>query len=161
MKNERNIYDIDGNHIRNIDDTHKWTVKEAREKIEYYRKKIEEIGENNEKSRIYVDYIRNLSKYILDLYSKMTPKELTEELNSQKAEKDIKQQVEDAINELKKEIEDEKSSETEGIGDEESPVTNIEDRGETIMDEYVQFEELPVSEETSKQSEELPNETSK
>lgn len=161
MKNESNIYDIDGNLIRNIDDTHKWTVKEAREKIEYYRKKIEEIGENNEKSRIYVDYIRNLSKYILDLYSKMTPKELTEELNSQKAEKDIKQQVEDAINELKKEIEDEKSSETEGIGDEESPITNTEDRGETIMDEYVQFEELPVSEETSKQSEELPNETSK
>lgn len=148
MKNESNIYDIDGNLIRNIDDTHKWTVKEAREKIEYYRKKIEEIGENNEKSRIYVDYIRNLSKYILDLYSKMTPKELTEELNSQKAEKDVKQQVEDAINELKKEIEDEKSSETEGIGDEESPITNTEDRGETIMDEYVPFEELPN--ETSK-----------
>ena len=148
MKNESNIYDIDGNLIRNIDDTHKWTVKEAREKIEYYRKKIEEIGENNEKSRIYVDYIRNLSKYILDLYSKMTPKELTEELNSQKAEKDIKQQVENAINELKKEIEDEKSSETEGIGDEESPITNTEDRGETIMDEYVPFEELPN--ETSK-----------
>lgn len=153
MKNESNIYDIDNELIRGIDDTHKWTVKEAQEKIEYYRKKIEEIGENNEKSRIYADYIRNLSKYILGLYSRMTPEELTNELNSQKVEKDTKQQIEDAINELKKEIEDEESSpkgegesvEDESTDGEEAVIEPISDE----MDEYVQFEELPASEETS------------
>jgi hypothetical protein len=146
MKNNSNIYDIDGELIRGIDDTHKWTVEEAHEKIEYYRKKIEEIGENDEKSRIYATYIRNLSKYILDLYLKMTPDELTNELNRQNAKEDVKNQVKKAIDELKKEIEEE-NSETGEPNDSESEDKLVEERKETVMDEYVPFEEVQATQE--------------
>ena len=50
MKNNSNIYDVDGELIRAFDDTHKWSIKEAQEKIEEYRKKIEEVGEDSEKA---------------------------------------------------------------------------------------------------------------
>ena len=77
MKNETNIYDIDGNIIRQAGDNHKMTIDEAKEKIEEYRKKLLEVGENHPNAIKYATYMRNLSQYIASLYAKMTPEELS------------------------------------------------------------------------------------
>lgn len=113
MKNNSNIYDIDGTLIRAIDDTHKWSIKEAQEKIEEYRKKIEEVGEDSEKAKIYATYMRNLTKYVWEQYAKMTPKEFAEAMQTAQKERNITEQVETAINELKKDLEDENDGTTE------------------------------------------------
>ena len=122
MTNNSNIYDIDGNLIRSINDTHKWTVKECQDKIEEYRKKILEVGEKNPKSIVYATYMRNLSQYIMMLYANMTAEELNAEIEANKAKIATEEKVKEAIEELKKEVEAE-----------EKP---------TVMDEYVQFEEI-------------------
>lgn len=156
MKNNSNIYDIDGELIRAAGDNHKMTIKEAQEKIENYRQKLEKLDEKDPKAVIYATYMRNLNQYILTKYATMKPEELEAELNRQKAEKDTKEQVEKAINELKKELEneenDEKSpgqseSESPEIGEEarseegsrtqEDLLIDGEGRPETVMDEYV------------------------
>jgi hypothetical protein len=102
MNNETNIYDIDGELIRKAGDNHKITVEEASDKIEYYRKKLTEVGEDSPKAVYYATYMRNLSQYIMTLYAKMTPKELSERLEQAKKQENLDQQIKDAIEELKK-----------------------------------------------------------
>ena len=161
MKNNSNIYDVDGVLIRAIDDTHKMTVQEAQEKIENYRKKLSELKEGDPKAAVYNTYMRNLYKYVFDLYSKMSKSEVAAELDRIKAN-NTDEQVEKAINELKKEVENEESEENEESSEQtvegveesdEQPVQEIvtrnqedlltdgEGREETVMDEYVDFEE--------------------
>ena len=154
MKNNSNIYDIDGELIRAAEDNHKMTIKEAQEKIENYRQKLEKLDEKDPKAVVYATYMRNLNQYILTKYATMKPEELEAELNRQKAEKDTKEQVEKAINELKKELENEETNKNEessehadeeaGSEDTETSVRTQEDlltdgegRPETVMDEYV------------------------
>jgi hypothetical protein len=36
MKNNSNIYDIDGNIIRPAEDNHRFTIDEAKEKVQFY-----------------------------------------------------------------------------------------------------------------------------
>lgn len=122
MTNNSNIYDIDGNLIRSINDTHKWTVKECQDKIEEYRKKILEIGEKDPKSVVYATYMRNLTQYIMVLYSNMTAEELNAEIENAKNQISTEEKVKEAIEQLKKDVEAE-----------EKP---------TVMDEYVPFEEI-------------------
>ena len=130
MKNDSNIYDIDGNLIRAIDDDHKMTLKEAQEKIEEYRKKLEKLDEKDPKAVMYATYMRNLSQYIMTLYAKMPAEQLNALIEEHKS-KDLKEQVEQAIEELKSSVETE-----------ETPITQddlLVERNETdtIMDEYV------------------------
>lgn len=133
MKNDTNIYDIDGEIIRKIDDTHKMTVEEASDKIEYYRKKLEEVGEKDPKAVVYSTYMRNLSQYIMSLYATMTPEELKAQIEKAKANKDINNQVKEALEELKKQL-----------PEDEEPEDN--QQKETVMDEYVDFQEIePVT----------------
>ena len=113
MKNNSNIYDVDGELIRAFDDTHKWSIKEAQEKIEQYRKKIEEVGEDSEKAKVYATYMRNLTRYIWEQYAKMTPEQFNAELESMQKERAIKDQVKEAVDELKKELEEENDRTTE------------------------------------------------
>lgn len=126
MNTITNIYDIDGEIIRKAGDNHKFTVEEASNKIEYYRKKLEEVGENSPKAVYYATYMRNLSQYIMTLYSKMTPKELSEMIEKAKKQENLNQQIKDALDELKKDL----------------PEDNKEPEKETVMDEYVDFEEV-------------------
>lgn len=126
MNTITNIYDIDGEIIRKAGDNHKFTVEEASNKIEYYRKKLEEVGENSPKAVYYATYMRNLSQYIMTLYSKMTPKELSEMVEKAKKQENLNQQIKDALDELKKDL----------------PEDNKEPEKETVMDEYVDFEEV-------------------
>ena len=116
MKNNSNIYDIDGNLIREIDDVHTWTIEETQAKIDEYKEKLKELEENdpeNSKIAVYRTYIANLHKYLFELYSKMSPEEIQAALNASKAKEDTKEQINNAINELKKEIENETEDTTE------------------------------------------------
>lgn len=166
MKNNTNIYDINGELIRSAGDNHKWTIEEAQEKL----KKYNELVQNLEKSEdpnsdknylVYLNYIRNLSTYILDCYSKMSPEEI-QNLISKKNNETTTEEITKAINELKEEVKKEEENEEKTI--ETSNVESVEeskgttdsareetrsqgdllvdrDRGNIVMDEYVPFTE--------------------
>lgn len=139
MKNNSNIYDIDGELIRSTDDTHEMTAEEAQTRIEMYKNKLEELEEKDPKRAVYTTYIRNLTNYVLGLYAKMTPTQMSAELDRIKAQENTAEQVKNAIDELKKEIEDEESS-----TDTTEPAESVEstERPETVMDTYIDFEEV-------------------
>ena len=149
MTTNTNIYDIDDELVRAAGDNHKWTIEEAQEKIEYYRNKLKELDEKDPKAVIYATYMRNLSAYVMGLYAKMTPKEMEERaLSRNLATKS--EEVKKAMEELKNDLENGESN-TEGVaGDDTNGASNpeveqpVEDStpSETIMDEYVPFEEI-------------------
>lgn len=125
MNMTNNIYDIDGEIIRKAEDSHKWTVEEVKNKIEYYRNKLKDLAEDDKKAVIYATYMRNLSNYLLILYSQMTPEQLNSEIEAAKS-LTTNEQVKKAMEELQNSIEG---------GDTE---TSDPDK----MDEYVNFEEV-------------------
>jgi gas vesicle protein len=127
MTNNSNIYDIDGEIIRKIDDNHQWTVEEVKNKIEYYRNKLKDLAEDDKKAVLYATYMRNLSNYLLVLYSKMTPDQLNAEINAAKA-LTTNEQVKKAMEELQDSLNEEEKEK--------------EEPKETVMDEYVDFEEV-------------------
>ena len=147
MKNNTNIYDIDGELIRSAGDDHKMTLKEAQDRIKLYSKKIEELEENDPKIDAYTTYIRNLNAYIFGLYSTMSKSELEAEMNALTAQESTNEQIKKAIDELKEEIESEaaeggEEKTIESPIDQESMLTDGSGRPETVMDEYVEFEEV-------------------
>jgi hypothetical protein len=105
MNNNSNIYDIDGKIIRKADDKHKWTVNEVKEKIEYYRKKLQDLAEDDKKAVIYTTYMRNLSNYLFVLYSQMPAEQLQAEIDAAKA-LSTDEQVKKAMEELSNSLED-------------------------------------------------------
>ena len=139
MKNNSNIYDIDGELIRGIEDTHKWTLEEAQEKLKKYNEKLKELDSNDPKVITYSNYIKNINRYIWGLYSTMTSDQLQKALNIQTTQKTTDKQVENAINELKKELEDAEDDKTKT---QEDLLVDGTDRPETVMDEYVDFKEV-------------------
>lgn len=146
MNNITNIYDIDGELIREAGDNHEMTIEEAQEQLKKYEEKVKELSENepdSSKIAVYNDYIKNLASYILTLYAKQpkqaAPWHTSEELG-------MKEQIEKAMNELQEEVaKEEKEEESKSQGDflveREEPVT--------VMDEYVPFVE--VDENTKKE----------
>lgn len=103
MNNNSNIYDIDGTLIRSVDDTHKWTVQEVKDKIEYYRKKLTDIGEKDPKAVLYATYMRNLSNYLFVLYSQMPAEQLNAEIEAAK-QATTQEQIAKAMEELANEV---------------------------------------------------------
>ena len=118
MKSYSNTYDIDGSLIRAAGDTHKWTIEEAQEKMEEYRKKLTELDEKDPKAAIYATYMRNLSRYIMGLYAMMTPDELNAIIEKHK-QANLNEQVKNAIDDLKKEVEDDEYTEFEEVKNDE------------------------------------------
>lgn len=127
MKNNTNIYDIDGELIRKAGDNHEFTIDEAKEKIENYKKKLENLDKNDSKASIYKTYIDNLQRYIFAQYSNMSSDKLTELFGTQNTETK-EEDVTAALTELENDI-----------NEEEKPA----ERPATVMDEYVDFEEIP------------------
>ena len=126
MTTNSNIYDIDGELLRSIDDTSDLTIDEAQKRIEKYQKKLNELSEkepNNPKLSIYNTYIKNLQSYIFNQYI------LHPELMP-KVEQTTQEQIQKAMEDLKAEVEAEEAKETkmEPVSDE--------------TDEYVDFEEV-------------------
>jgi gas vesicle protein len=71
----------------------------------------------------------------------MTPEQLANALKQTEETKDVETQVKEAIDELKEEIESEESVTEDPATEPECDST--EEPKPTIMDEYVQFEEIP------------------
>lgn len=133
MKNETNIYDIDGELIRPVGDTHKMTVEEAQEQLKKYQEKISQLSENepdSPKIAVYKTYIKNLFNYTLKLYAEQprTPKMKTSE------ELGIKDQIAKAMEELKESVDQE-------------DLLVERDNEAPVMDEYVEPVEIPTIEE--------------
>ena len=115
MKNNSNIYDIDGELIHSIDDG-KLSPEEAETRLNKYQDKLKQLTDNQEdsfKAGVYRTYIQNLQRYILNYYITHT-----EEGQKRLA---MEEQIKKAMEELKADVEAE-----------EKP---------TVMDEYVEFEE--------------------
>lgn len=149
MNNKSNIYDIDGDLIRGIDDTHKLTIKEARKLVDKYKEKLDNLPENDPKRAVYTTYMRNLTSYVLGLYSTMSKEEIEEELKQVGVEEATKEAVEKALNELKESV----SNETESVDETESVSEEPEEPKPTVMDEYVDYEEVPDKTEEVKDAE--------
>ena len=115
MKNNSNIYDIDGELIHSIDDG-KLSPEEAETRLNKYQEKLKQLTDNQEdsfKAGVYRTYIQNLQRYILNYY-------ITHPEEGQKRLA-MEEQIKKAMEELKADVEAE-----------EKP---------TVMDEYVEFEE--------------------
>ncbi len=121
MKNDSNIYDIDGDLIRDAANIDKLTIQEAREKLKKYEERLQKIvNEKGEEHRIgvYHAYIVNLQRYIINYYINH-PDEIPRTNTTQ-------EQIQKAMDELKESVEEEK------------PI---------VMDEYTDFEEIPNEDE--------------
>lgn len=143
MKNNTNIYDIDGEIIRKAGDNHQFTIEEAQERIDKYTKKIEEIDKNDPKIPVYQNYIANLRKYIFNLYSMMTPDQIKSIFESNVTKETTESEINTALNELKEEIEEESTTPVESERPKSQEDMLVERDGEgVIMDEYTDFEEV-------------------
>lgn len=120
MNNNGNIYDIDGELIHSID-SGKLSVEEAEIRLNKYQEKLKQLTDNQEdkfKAGVYNTYIQNLQRYMLNYYI-THPEEAQKRMS-------MEEQVKQAMEDLKADVEAE-----------EKPA---------VMDEYVQFEELPNEE---------------
>ena len=114
MKNDSNIYDIDGEILRESGNTEELSLEEAQKRLDSYQKKLNELAEkepNSPKLSVYNTYIKNLQSYIFNYYI-MHP-ELMKWMN-----KTTQDEIQQAMEDLKKDVE--------------------EDEKETTMDEYVE-----------------------
>ena len=119
MTTNSNIYDIDGNKLRDAGDTSKLDIKEAEKRLDNYKSKYTQLSENEPNSpklAVYMTYIKNLSSYIFNYY-------ITHPEEYHKSS--TKEQVEKAMEELKAEVDNDN------------------------MDEYVDFVEEPANTENN------------
>ena len=115
MKNNSNIYDIDGEIIRRFDDVHRFTALEATKIQQKYLKKIEELRakedlteEEQKKLEIYTTYCKNLQYYIHVEMAGMSKEQLEEyykEIIPEKPKETTAEDVEKALNDLKNDTE--------------------------------------------------------
>ena len=121
MKNNSNIYDIDGEILRESGNTEELTLEEAQKRLESYQKKLNELAEkepNSQKLSVYNTYIKNLQSYIFNYY--LLHPELMKWAN-----KTTQDEIQKAMDDLKKDVEEEeKETVMESISNE--------------MDEYVE-----------------------
>ena len=118
MKNDSNIYDIDGEILRESGNTEELSLEEAQKRLDSYQKKLNELAEkepNSQKLSVYNTYIKNLQSYIFNYY--LLHPELMKWAN-----KTTQDEIQQAMEDLKKDVEAEEK--------------------ETVMDEYTEFEEI-------------------
>ena len=184
MKNNSNIYDIDGEIIRRFEDVHRFTAIEATKILEKYSKKAQDLRskesrtpEEDKRIVIYDTYCKNLQHYIQIELVGMTKEQLEEYYKAvipQKPSETTEEEIQKAIEELKNDTETTENTTTEvseqhtqdneddrdGIFGDDVPVRRescdipeersytksdflVErDNVETVMDEYVPFEEV-------------------
>jgi len=149
MNNNSNIYDVDGEIIRKYNDDHKWTVEEVKNKIEYYRNKLQNLAEDDKKAILYTTYMRNLSNYLFVLYSQMPAEQLQAEIDAAKAvtsDEQVRKAMEELANEVNNdentaesttnEVPNEPTPDNEGTTDEEpGDVTPIDGGNSDIHEE--------------------------
>ena len=114
MKTNSNIYDIDGEILRESGNTEELPLEEAQKRLDSYKKKLNELSEkepNSQKLSVYSTYIKNLQSYIFNYY--LLHPELMQQFS-----KTTEDEIQKAMEDLKKDVEEEEK--------------------ETVMDEYVE-----------------------
>ena len=159
MKNNTNIYDIDGELIRQAGDNHQFTMEEVQKKVQNYQDKLKILSEKENPTEedtklaaVYQTYIRNLMKYQLDLMSKMSQEEFTEYL-TKNMPKTTSEQVEKALNDLKNDTETGESTEDEVSGSvtEDNESVGDEESGDDQAEQWVVghvHEERPITQDS-------------
>lgn len=61
MKNNSNIYDIDGNIIRKAGDNHKFTIEEVEKLVDDLTEKVKQNPDND----VYKVYLNNANRYLM------------------------------------------------------------------------------------------------
>lgn len=115
MKNDSNIYDIDGEILRESGNTEELSLEEAQKRLDSYQKKLNELAEkepNSPKLSVYNTYIKNLQSYIFNYY--IAHPELMKWMN-----KTTQDEIKQAMEDLKKDVEENEYTEFEEIKDEE------------------------------------------
>lgn len=153
MKNDTNVYDIDGELIREAGDNHQWTIEEAQKRIKYYQDKIKTLNEDENKTeetvkkiKIYENYCTNLTAYVWSKISKLS----NEELGKIFSQNTTKEQVNKALEELNDDISTEGSTTDNVQGsntDNNEDNTNEKSRNDEVVgrEERDIHEERPVS----------------
>lgn len=102
MKNETNIYDINGEIIRQAGDNHEFTLSEAQERLQHYRKlrDAEESSDTPDKTKIaaYTTYINNLANYAAYKMSELTPDQLADLIGVNNLKQTSSEEVNKALN---------------------------------------------------------------
>ena len=111
MTTNSNIYDIDGEILREAGNTEELSIDEAQKRVNSYQEKLKELDPKDPKVSIYNTYIRNLQSYIFNQYL-LHPELMPIQHNTTQDE------IKKAMEELKAEAENEEK--------------------ETVMDEYVE-----------------------
>lgn len=137
MKNETNIYDIDGNIIRKAGDNHKFTIEEIEKLVDDLTEKVRQNPEN----QVYKVYLNNAQAYLYNMYNHMSTEDLAKRISI----------LQDSINEAKSEESDAEREQLDAISDAmdklkaeyeadqpNSPEILESVRPETVMDEYVE-----------------------
>ena len=121
MKNNSNIYDIDGKLIRAAGDNHQFSMEEVEQMIDYYAAKSQESPEN----QAYKAYLNNLYSWLNHMYSKMTKEQVIDKLNTlsksinvaksaeSEQEAEYLDEVNDVINQFKDTIDKEDARNTQ------------------------------------------------
>lgn len=76
MKNETNIYDIDGNIIRKAGDNHKMTIDEVEKLVDDLTEKVK----NNPDNEVYKVYLNNAQKWLYNMYNSMSKEDFAKRL---------------------------------------------------------------------------------
>lgn len=105
MKNDKNLYDINGNLLRAAGDTAELSVEEAEKRMKEYQEQLRQLPENEQvKASVLRTYIKNLQSYIFNYYI-IHPEEYSARI------KTTEQQVKEAMEKLKSEVDNEESDE--------------------------------------------------
>jgi len=133
MKNETNIYDIDGNIIRKAGDNHKFTIEEVEKLVDELTEKVQQNPDNE----VYKVYLNNAHKWLYNMYTNMPTKELAKRISS----------IQDAIQTAKNnetELEQKNLDEINKIMDDFKK--QYDEKPSESNDEYVEFEEVTNNE---------------
>ena len=143
MKNDSNIYDIDGNIIRKAGDIHRFTIEEVEKLVDDLTEKVRKNPDN----QVYKVYLNNAQRWLFNMYNSMSKEDLISRIstiqNSIQDAKDNATELEQAnleeVNKLMDEFKEQYEEKPGGILDTEMEQPVVEPTSE---DEYVEFEEV-------------------
>lgn len=136
MKNETNIYDIDGNIIRKAGDNHKFTLSEVEKLVDDLTEKVRQNPDN----QVYKVYLNNAQRWLYNMYNNMSTEELKSRLtilqdtikNNAAEEAEREQKKLDELNRVIDEFKEQYDNKPDT-----TPVLESDDKP-VVMDEYVE-----------------------
>lgn len=132
-----NLYDIDGNLISEAPLKNK-TIKEVEDLVDKLTEKVKENPDNE----VYKVYLNNAQSFLFGMYNGMSKEDLISRISA------LQSSVEEAkneVNEAEKAKLDEANASLEELKESYSNEEKVEP---TVMDEYVDYEELPAGSES-------------